>query len=402
MNPDHTAIQSGNRTLASARAAKQDEFYTQLGDISNELKYYKGHIRGKTILCNCDDPFESNFFKYFAANFNTLGLKKLIAASYQGSPIVGGVLPFEEMAGLQPDSKEPYLVEINEVPDLNSDGAINLDDVEHLLRHDKNATRPLRGNDTYGGGDFRSRECVEILKQVDIVISNPPFSLFREYVAQLVEHGKQFIIIGNKNIISCKEFFKLIQENKAWIGVTPMGVDLLFDVPEANAKAMIASGKEGSNYKIVNGVVKGRSSSIWFTNLDNPKRHEFLPLYKKYSSAEYPTYDNFDAIEVGKVSEIPADYDGVMGVPITFLDKYNPEQFEIVGITKTWNGCATKIYPKQTQVGKDGKRSEVTKLNDGAAMKVSSPPIDQTYYMVAGDLFTQFYPRMLIRRKIQK
>ena len=145
MTPDPTPVQSGNRTLASARAAKQDEFYTQLNDISNELKYYKGHIRGKTIFCNCDDPFESNFFKYFAANFNTLGLKKLIAASYQGSPIVGGVLPFEELAGLQPDSKEPYLVEINEVPDLNSDGAINLEDVEHLLRHDKNATRPLRG-----------------------------------------------------------------------------------------------------------------------------------------------------------------------------------------------------------------------------------------------------------------
>ena len=177
MNTDPTSSPSGNRTLASAKAAKQDEFYTQLSDISNELKHYKDHIRGKTILCNCDDPFESNFFKYFAANFNTLGLKKLIATSYQGSPIVGGGCRFDDLAGLKPDSKEPYLVEINEVPDLNSDGAINLDDVEHLLRHDKNATRPLQANDTYGGGDFRSRECVEILKQADIVITNPPFSL---------------------------------------------------------------------------------------------------------------------------------------------------------------------------------------------------------------------------------
>lgn len=348
MNTDPPSSLSGNRTLASAKAAKQDEFYTQLSDISNELKHYKAHLRGKTILCNCDDPFESNFFKYFAANFNTLGLKKLIATSYTGSPIVGGQLPLFEIEGLKPKGREPYAVEINEVPDLNSDGAINLDDVEHLLRHDKNATRPLKGDETYGAGDFRSRDCVEILKQADIVVSNPPFSLFRAYVAQLVEHGKQFLIVGNKNAITYKEFFKLIMENKAWIGVTPMGVDLLFDIPEANAKAMIASGKEGSNYKIVNGKVMGRSTSSWFTNMDNPKRHEFLPLYKKYSPEEYPTYANFDGIEVSRVVDIPVDYPGAMGVPITFLDKFNPDQFEILGSSMTLGVPMSQVAEKGT------------------------------------------------------
>lgn len=172
-----------------------------------------------------------------------------------------------------------------------------------------------------------------LLKQADIVITNPPFSLFREYVAQLVTYNKQFIIIGNKNAITYKEIFKLIKENRAWVGATPMGVDMLFDVPEEYAKIMIENGKEGSNYKIVNGIVKGRSSSIWFTNMDNPKRHEEITLYRKYTSGEYPTYDNYDAIEVGRVAEIPVDYDGAMGVPITFLDKYNPEQFEIIGMS---------------------------------------------------------------------
>ena len=253
------------------------------------------------------------------------------------------------------------------------------------------------GNDTYGGGDFRSRECVEILKQGDIVISNPPFSLFREYLAQLVEHGKQFLIIGNVNAITYKGIFEMIKDDKLWLGPSIHSGDREFRVPDHYPL-------QAAGYRVdENGVKYIRIKGVrWFTNMDNPKRHEFLPLYKKYSPAEYPTYDNFDAIEVGKVSEIPADYDGVMGVPITFLDKHNPEQFEIVGITQSWDGCATKIYPKQTQIGKDGKRSEVTKLNDGAAMKVSRPPIDQTYYMVAGDLFTKFYARILIRRKILK
>ncbi|PKM70351.1 MAG: modification methylase, partial [Firmicutes bacterium HGW-Firmicutes-18] len=253
--------------------------------------------------------------------------------SYKKSPIVGGQLPLITIEGLKPEGKEPYAIEINEVPDQNVDGATDLADVEYLLKHNANTASSLKADNTYNAGDFRSSECVALLKQADIVITNPPFSLFREYVAQLVTYNKQFIIIGNKNAITYKEIFKLIKENRAWVGATPMGVDMLFDVPEEYAKIMIENGKEGSNYKIVNGIVKGRSSSIWFTNMDNPKRHEEITLYRKYTSGEYPTYDNYDAIEVGRVAEIPVDYDGAMGVPITFLDKYNPEQFEIIGMS---------------------------------------------------------------------
>jgi hypothetical protein len=244
---------------------------------------------------------------------------------------VGSQLPLFDVEGLKPEGKEPYAIEISEVPDQNDDGAIDMTDVDYLLRHDANVARTLKGDDKYCGGDFRSRECVELLKEADMVVTNPPFSLFREYVAQLVFHEKKFLIIGNKNAITYKEVFSLIKENRIWIGVTPMGADLLFDVPKEYAETLVATGKEGSSYKIVDGVVKGRSSSIWFTNMDNPKRHEKIPLYKKYSPADYPRYDNYDAIEVGKVAEIPVDYYDPMGVPISFLDKYNPEQFEILG-----------------------------------------------------------------------
>ena len=195
--------------------------------------------------------------------------------------------------------------------------------MEYLLKHNANSAKSLYGDETYSAGDFRSRECVELLKQADIVITNPPFSLFREFVAQMVSHDKQFLFIGNKNAITYKEVFKLIKENKLWIGTMPMGHDMMFNVPDEYAKRMIENGKQGSNYKIINGVVYGRSPSIWFSNMDNPKRHGKLPLYKKYLPAQYPKYDNYDAINVGKVAEIPVDYDGAMGVPITFLDKYN-------------------------------------------------------------------------------
>ena len=325
MSSNVTLATPGRRALASAKRAKQDEFYTQLTDISNELKHYRAQLRGKTVLCNCDDPFESNFFKYFALNFNLLGLKKLTATSYRKSPIVGKYLPLLDIEGLKPEGKEPYAIEINEVVDQDGNGTTDLSDVEYLLKHDANSARPLAADGVYAGGDFRSADCVELLKQADVVITNPPFSLFREYVAQLDEYGKKFLIIGAKSSITYKDVFKLIKENKAWVGVTPMGVDMLFDIPEDYAKTMVETGKEGSSYKIVNGVVKGRSSSIWLTNMDNPKRHEELTLYKKYSPDVYPTYHNYDAIEVGRVVDIPVDYPGQMGVPITFLDKYNPK-----------------------------------------------------------------------------
>ena len=338
---------SGNRALSSAKAAKQDEFYTQLADIANELKHYRDHFKGKVVLCNCDDPFESNFFKYFAANFNTLGLKKLVTTSYAGSPIVGGQLPLMVMEGLKPyGKKEPYLVEINEVPDLNQDGAINLEDVEHLLRHDKNVSRPLEQ-----GGDFRSPECVEILKAADIVVTNPPFSLFREYVAQLVDHGKQFLIIANKSALHYQEIFKLIKENKIWTGVRAFSGGMWF-----------IADYTGKYEKVIDGLKLINVPAIWMTNVDNPKRHELLPLYKTYSPDAYPTYDNYEAIEVGKTSEIPVDYEGLMGVPDTFLDKYNPEQFELIGIPFGNLGKelgVTKNYRGRTDIAvtKNGKSS---------------------------------------------
>ena len=318
---------SKNKNLHQAKASKKDEFYTQLTDIEKELEHYRHHFKDKVVYCNCDDPYESNFFKYFAANFNALGLKKLITTSYSGSPIAGQQLPLFEIEGLKeikPKDAEAHRIEINEVPDFNKDGAIDLKDIEQLLKHTANVCAPLKGN-----GDFRSEECIELLKQADIVCTNPPFSLFREYVAQLVEYDKKFLIIGNINAITYKEIFKLIKNNKLWLGITMDGRNVWFRVPDdypinenvANSKII-----DGKKYLFVKGCV-------WFTNLDTVKRHEELVLYKKYNPKEYPKYDNYDAIEASRYSDIPMDYDGVMGVPISFLDKYNPEQFEILGKT---------------------------------------------------------------------
>ena len=320
---------SSNTSLHEAAKAKKDEFYTQLSDIEKELRYYKEQFRDKVVYCNCDDPYESNFFKYFAASFNALKLKKLIVTSYVQSPITGGQIPLVEIEGLKPEGKEPFRIEINEVKDFNNDGAVSLEDIEWLLKHDANIATPLEGD-----GDFRSEECINLLKQVDVVVTNPPFSLFREYVAQLIEYDKKFLIIGNKNAITYKEIFKLIKENKLWTGMMPMGYDMLFVVPDEYVKRMVEGGKVGSQYKVIDGEVYGRSPSIWFTNLDTKKRHEELILYKKYTPEEFPKYDNYDAINVDKVSDIPTDYNGAIGVPITFMDKYNPEQFEIVGIDR--------------------------------------------------------------------
>lgn len=312
-----------NKNLHRANQAKKDEFYTQLLDIEKELKHYKDQFRGRVVYCNCDDPFESNFFKYFAANFNALGLRKLITTSYVRSPIAGGQLPLFEVEGLKPSGKEPFKIEIKEVPDSDKDGAINLDDVEYLLKHDKNTATPLKGN-----GDFRSDECVELLKQADIVVTNPPFSLFREYVAQLMEYKKKFLILGQQGAIIYKEFFPSIKENKVWLGYDNGGtkwfqVPMDYDIPTESRK------------KIVNGVKYFSMGSVnWYTNLYVSKRHNEFTLYKKYSQKEYPKYDNYNAINVNRFIDIPKDYNGVMGVPITFLDKHNPDQFEIIGLDR--------------------------------------------------------------------
>ena len=313
--------------LNKAKKNKADEFYTQMSDIEAEMRHYKEHFRDKVILCNCDDPYESNFFKYFAMNFNYLGLKKLIATSYSESPIAYEQLPLFEIKSINlknSDSKPPYKVEITEVNDENADGAIDLSDVEYLLKNKKNVLSLLRGN-----GDFRSDECIELLKEADIVVTNPPFSLFREYVAQLMEYEKKFIIIGSKNAISYNEIFKFIKENRIWLGNGFPNGNAFFRIPSQYSREW-ANGV----YNPETGLVKFRNVG-WFTNLDLDKRHEFITLYKHYTPEEYPHYDNYDAIEVSKTAEIPYDWDGIMGVPITFLDRYNPDQFEILGNEKT-------------------------------------------------------------------
>lgn len=316
-----------NKNLNSARKAKKDEFYTQISDIEKELLHYWAHFRGKTVLCNCDDPYESNFFKYFALNFNQLGLKKLICTCYNGSPVQGTeLITFFKEFNEEP-KKVAYKVEITEVKDMNGDGAVDLSDVKILLQNDKNVMSLLET------GDFRSKECVELLKEADIVVTNPPFSLFREYLMLLINYNKEFVIIGNVNAISYKEVFPLIKSEKVWLGPSITSGDRKFNVPDDYPLNAAGCGidQDGKRFIKVKGV-------RWFTNLDHKKRHEKLDLVCKYSPEEYPHYDNYDAIEVSKTANIPCDYEGIMGVPITFLDKYNPEQFEIVRFRKGDDG----------------------------------------------------------------
>lgn len=314
------------KLMDAAKKNKADEFYTQLNDIELELKHYKECFKDKTVLCNCDDPFESNFFKYFAMNFNYLGLKRLICTCYDGSPFVGEQLSlFDFMDNKQIEEKKTaYKIEITEVRDINNDGATDLYDVETLIKNKKNILTKLQGN-----GDFRSNECIKLLKESDIVVTNPPFSLFREYVAQLQEYNKKFIIIGNTNALTYKEIFRLFQENKIRTGYTNFNVGMYFLVPE-----------ETQNYhKIIDGKKYVRvSTSCWFTNMPVKKHNEMLTFYKKYDEEKYPKYLNYDAINVDKYSEIPDDYYECVGVPVTFLDKYNPDQFEIIRFRKGNDG----------------------------------------------------------------
>ena len=304
-----------NKNLNAAKEAKKDEFYTQLADIENELKHYRQHFKGKTILCNCDDPYESNFFKYFANNFNAFGLKKLIATCYNGSPVQGSELMIDFGDFSEEPKKIAYKVEITEVTDVNGDGRIDLADVRYLIQNDRNVLSVLKEN-----GDFRSRECIELLKEADIVVTNPPFSLFREYVAQLMEYGKKFIIIGHQNAITYKEIFPLIKDNKIWLGYGFKGGAGHFTSPYED---VATAGDHRRGMIRVSGV-------NWFTNLEISKRNEYLILYTTYNPDENPQYEDYNAINVRATNEIPVDYDGTIGVPITFLDKYNPTQFEIL------------------------------------------------------------------------
>lgn len=312
---------SKKKSLDGAKRDKKDEFYTQLEDIEKELAHYTQHFKGKTVFCNCDDPFESDFFKYFALNFNRLGLKKLIATCYSGSPITG--TQFSLFDDTEAARRTPYKAIVTTVHDATGDGGINMLDVAELFRNGENKLEKLTEN-----GDFRSDECIELLKDADIVVTNPPFSLFREFLSQLIRHNKKFLIIGNSNAITYKEVFPLLKENKMWLGVTRHGTGSMWfrvtdDFP-------VKTGQ-----KIINGIrYQTIGNSAWFTNLEHKLRHEEMPLYKRYSSDEYPTYDNYDAIEVSQTSEIPCDYPGIMGVPITFLSKYNPAQFEIINLSR--------------------------------------------------------------------
>ena len=293
-----------NKQLTGAKKAKKDEFYTQLVDIEAELKHYRGHFEGKTVLCNCDDPRMSKFFYYFVLNFHLLGLKKLITTCYKNqNPSL-----FSESTSEQ----AVYLVYEGEDIGIPPNPTI------------AGLVRSLEGD-----GDFRSKECIAFLEEADIVVTNPPFSLFREYIAQLIKYDKKFIIIGNINAVTYKEIFPLIQRDQVWLGPSIHSGDREFEIPSSYPLEAAGSrtDDEGRRYIRVKGV-------RWFTNLDFPQRHEELTLYKRYNPEEYPHYDNYDAINVDKVADIPCDYDGVMGVPITYLDKHNPDQFEIVGIDR--------------------------------------------------------------------
>lgn len=292
-----------NKNLHKAKHDKNDEFYTQLSDIEDELRHYKDHFKGKVVYCNCDDPFVSNFFRYFSLNFEHLGLKKLIATCYRS-----------DNAGVRTDLSSDCAIKLEYEGGKNGDGLPTLDEVTVT--------------EINGDGDFRSDECVEILKEADIVVTNPPFSLFREYIAQLMKYEKSFVVVGSMNAITYKDFFVYLKDNKIWQGYKTGGFD--FEVP---------MDFEQKNTHIKGGKRYAKFGNItWFTNLDIAKRHEDIILYKPYDSNDYLTYENFDAIEVSKVKDIPVDYDGVMGVPITFLTKHNPDQFNIIGLGISTSG----------------------------------------------------------------
>lgn len=295
---------ASNTNLHQALKQKKDEFYTQLCDIENELCHYREHFKGKTVLCNCDDPRVSNFSVYFVLNFKALGLKRLITTCYKNNE--------PDIFSLNECERAVYAI-YDGIPECNS-----IEDAKQI---------PYKEFE-YSDGDFRSAECVELLKQADIVVTNPPFSLFREYIAQLFKYDKKFLIIGNQNAITYKEVFPMIKENKMWLGFGFKGGAGHF---MSNYEDTATAGDHRKGMIRVSGVT-------WFTNLDISKRHEDIILYKHYSPELYPKYDNYDAINIDKTSDIPVDYDGVMGVPITFLDKYNPEQFEIVEFRKGKDG----------------------------------------------------------------
>lgn len=358
-----------NTKLTQAKKNKKDEFYTQLSDIERELKHYKKHFKDKVVYCNCDDPRVSNFFHYFSYNFEKLGLKKLIATCYKNQSM--------DLFSKN-DSEQAIYLEY----DGDKNGNFEPDPEEIGIK-------PLKGD-----GDFRSKESIELLQQADIVVTNPPFSLFREYVAQLIEYDKKFILIGHQNATKYKEIFRLFIDNQIWLGYGFKGGAAHFINEHYEDYASAGDHKDGMIR--VSGVV-------WLTNLDISKRHEDLILYKKYTEEEYPKYDNYDAIEVSKTKEIPCDYDGVMGVPITFLDKYNPDQFELVGMTSgrdEFEATPIKKYTNPIQHNPDGTTTNGSKANTSSTILYDKIP-DGVYYTAdnAKGYMKVLYTRFLIKNK---
>jgi hypothetical protein len=389
-----------NDNLSAAKTAKNDEFYTQWVDSEREMNAYLEFdpdvFRDKVVLLPCDDPEWSNFAKFFALHFMDYGIKKLISTSFAPDSKPGGFSYEPTLFEAQDPKFDATKTHSNgkkfvlERKDINGDGVINIEDLQWEYLE--------------GDGDFRSAEVTALRDEADIVITNPPFSLFRYFIAWLIEGDVKFSIIGGRNAVTTKDLFALIKDNKLWIGKGFAKGDAYFRVPES-ARTSYAAGVYDAKTQLVH-----FRNTTWFTNIEHGRRHEPLQLMtaadnKKFSKhkdvrgADYRRYDNFDAIEVPFTNAIPSDYDGVMGVPISFLDKYNPDQFEVVGITKTWFGAATKTYPKQVQISSTGVQTSVTKLNDGAALKVSAAPAGKTHYVVGGQSFIQTYPRILIRRR---
>ena len=356
----------GNVLLNAAKRHKKDEFYTQIVDIERELRHYKKHFKDKTVLCNCDDPFESKFFEYFVQNFNKLKLKKLIATCYSGSPVMGGQLSlFDVVPDAEPGT--PYKAIVTKVYDITGDGYIDMFDVKELFIKGENELSMLKGD-----GDFRSQECLDLLDEADIVCTNPPFSLFREYVSTLIEHKKNFLIIGNQNAIKYKEIFPLFQQNKIWLGYGFPGNIGFFESPYEDRAV--------SSHHI-EGLIRV-SGVMWFTNLDIKKRHEDLVLVKRFDPDNYPRYVNYDAIEVSRVVDIPCDYAGNMGVPITFMTQYNPEQFEIIGMN--WTVLSNAVL------------SDEIRLHHNVARRLN-------FYLPTpdgkGNDYSRMYDRVVIRNK---
>ena len=372
---------AGNKSLGVARVAKEDEFYTQLTDVEKEMRHYRKHFKNKTVFCNCDDPFESNFFKYFVLNFNRLGLRKLIATCYVSSPIANTQLSLFDVIGTEENKQnKPYKAVVTKVYDKTGDGGIDMFDVAELFQSGENQLCELDGD-----GDFRSSECLALLDESDIVVTNPPFSLFREYIAILQEHRKSFIVIGNQNAITYKEIFPLLRDNEIWLG--DKSGDMAFMVPE------YYEARETRYWEDENGQ-KWRSlgNICWFTNLDIKKRHEELILVKRYDPDVYLHYVNYDAINVDKVADIPCDYAGVMGVPITFMEKYNPDQFEILGTSD--NGIVPDEYKTTPGLSKEFV-DDYYKAGGKGSYKEGNP----TAGVYKNGIASMVYKRIFIRNK---